>query len=299
MSANRLIQILSLLLEHDRITAPQLAELLQVSVSTVYRDIDALSAAGVPVCTAPGKHGGITLMDGCVPRSNLFTPGEQQQLLAALDDNPEAQREATLAKLSALFRRPEEDWLQVYLTRWGTAAGDTQDFKLLREAILQRRAVQFTYASSQGMQIPHLVQPVRLVFQGQSWYLQAYCPLHECYRTFRLTRILDLTITDQPFHRLMNPPDPQLSGEIPPLFRIEATLRFAPHLTHRVYDEFDRHCIIPQPDGSLLVSTVFPDGAWLASYLLSFGGGVEVLSPASLQRQLAQASQQLREAYAT
>lgn len=299
MSANRLIQILSLLLEHDRITAPQLAELLQVSVSTVYREIDALSAAGVPVCTAPGKNGGITLMDGCVPHSNLFTPGEQQQLLAALDDNPEAQREATLAKLSALFRRPEEDWLQVYLTRWGTAAGDTEDFKLLREAILQRRAVQFTYASSQGDQIPYLVQPVRLLFQGQGWYLQAFCPLLEAYRTFRLTRILDLTITDQPFHRLMNPPDPELSGEIPPLFRVEAQLRFAAHLTHRVYDEFDRHCITPQPDGSLLVSTVFPDGGWLASYLLSFGGGVEVLSPASLQRQLVQASERLREAYAS
>ena len=84
MSANRLIQILSLLLEHDRITAPQLAQLLQVSVSTVYREIDALSAAGVPVCTAPGKNGGITLMAGCAPDPTRFTPGEQQQLLAAL-----------------------------------------------------------------------------------------------------------------------------------------------------------------------------------------------------------------------
>ena len=215
MSANRLIQILSLLLEHDRITAPQLAQMLQVSVSTIYREIDALSAAGVPVCTAPGKNGGVTLMAGCAPDPNLFTPGEQQQLLAALDDDSDAQREATLAKLSALFRRPEEDWLQVYLTHWGSSAGDTEDFKLLREAILQRRAVQFTYASSQGEQMPYLVQPVRLVFQGNGWYLQAYCPFQECYRTFRLTRMLDLTITDQPFHRLMNPPDPELSGEIP------------------------------------------------------------------------------------
>ena len=298
MSANRLIQILSLLLEHDRITAPQLAQMLQVSVSTIYREIDALSAAGVPVCTAPGKNGGVTLMAGCAPDPNLFTPGEQQQLLAALDDDQDAQREATLAKLSALFRRPEEDWLQVYLTHWGASAGDTEDFKLLREAILQRRAVQFTYASSQGEQMPYLVQPVRLVFQGNGWYLQAYCPFQECYRTFRLTRMLDLTITDQPFHRLMNPPAPELSGEIPPLFRVEAELRFAPSLAHRVYDEFDRRCVTPQPDGSLLVSTVFPDGGWLASYLLSFGGGVEVLSPASLQRQLAQASELLRQAYA-
>ena len=224
--------------------------------------------------------------------------GLRPRPLAALDDDSDAQREATLAKLSALFRRPEEDWLQVYLTHWGSSAGDTEDFKLLREAILQRRAVQFTYASSQGEQMPYLVQPVRLVFQGNGWYLQAYCPFQECYRTFRLTRMLDLTITDQPFHRLMNPPDPELSGEIPPLFRVEAELRFAPSLAHRVYDEFDRRCVTPQPDGSLLVSTVFPDGGWLASYLLSFGGGVEVLSPASLQRQLAQASEKLREAYA-
>ena len=74
MSANRLIQILSLLLEHDRITAPQLAQMLQVSVSTIYREIDALSAAGVPVCTAPGKNGGVTLMAGPAPRPPRSDP---------------------------------------------------------------------------------------------------------------------------------------------------------------------------------------------------------------------------------
>ena len=225
MSANRLIQILSLLLEHDRITAPQLAQMLQVSVSTIYREIDALSAAGVPVCTAPGKNGGVTLMAGCAPDPNLFTPGEQQQLLAALDDDSDAQREATLAKLSALFRRTEEEpWLQVCLERWGDGLeGQGGLFTQLRRAILARHPVSFTCAGARE-EGRRQVLPARLVYRQGAWYLQGFDLEREEYRLFPLSRLEEPAISLEVFRRRLEPPEVGPAGPIPPLFRVEARL---------------------------------------------------------------------------
>ncbi len=287
MSANRLFQILYLLLERGRMTAEDLAVRLEVSVRTIYRDIDTLSAAGIPIFTAQGKGGGVSLMDGYVLNRAAFTEEEQCQLLTALQSLPGQESGAALSKLSALFRRSEDDWLQVNLSRWGATHWDNEKFDTLKQAIRTRHTILFTYASSRGDTRRRAALPARLVFKGQAWYLQAWCLQQEAYRTFRLSRILDLTVTDQVFHRSLTPPDIQFTGDIPPLFQVTATLRFAPQLAYRVYDEFDQHCVQRKEDGSLWVNAVFPEDQWLYGYLLSFGTGVEVISPPQLRQRLA------------
>lgn len=287
MSANRLFQIVYLLLERGQMTAEELSARLEVSVRTVYRDVDALSAAGIPVFTTQGKGGGISLMEGYVLDRATFTEEEQRQLLTALQSMPDHGDDNTLTKLSALFRRSEDNWLQVNLSRWGAAAWDNEKFNLLRDAIQARRTVTFTYASSRGVTRPRTVLPARLVFKGQAWYLQAWCTQQEEYRTFRLSRILHLDVSNQTFHRRLTPPDIEFSGDIPPLFRVDTVLRFSPHMAYRVYDEFDEHCIQVQEDGWLLVSSTFPEDQWLYGYLLSFGAGVDILSPPQLRHRMA------------
>ena len=288
MSAGRQFQIVYLLLEKKHMTAAELAERLEVSTRTVLRDVDALSAAGVPVYTTQGAGGGVALMDGYVLDRAAFTDEEQRQLLAALQSLPGQEGGQALAKLSALFHCGQEDWIQVNLSRWGDAEeADNEKFRLLKRAVLERQTLAFEYASSQGPVRPRRVLPARLVFKGQGWYLQAFDLERENYRTFRLSRILSPAFTGEVFHRRLSPPDIGFPSEIPPLFRVEAKLRFAPHLAYRVYDEFDQGCVTRQPDGSLLVETVFPEDQWLYGYLLSFGAGVEVLAPGTLRRRLA------------
>ena len=300
MSANRLFQMVYLLLEHGRLTAGQLADKLEVSVRTVYRDVDALSAAGVPICTTQGQGGGVSLMDGFVLDRAAFTEAEQCQLLAALRAFPAAGDSAALTKLSALFRQGgREDWLQVHLSRWGDSRRDDTLFQCLRQAILNRHEVAFRYASSQGLTLPRRVLPARLVYKGQGWYLQALDLDREDYRTFRLSRILELTVTGRQFHRRLTPPDIGYSGEIPPLFRVECVLRFSPGLAWRVYDEFDRKLITPGEDGRLRVAVDFPRGSWVLGYLLSFGDGVTVLSPPELRRALKGQGERLKEKYSS
>ena len=294
----RQFQMVYLLLEKGRMTAGALAERLEVSQRTVLRDVDALSAAGVPVYTTQGSGGGVALLDGYVLDRAAFSEEEQRQLLLALRSLPAQEGEQALTKLSALFRRGREDWLQVNLSRWGAGEADSEKFKLLKEAVLERQTLAFDYAGSYGGTRARKVLPARLVFKGQGWYLQAFDLEREDYRTFRLSRILSPTFAGEVFHRRLDPPDIEFSGEIPPLFRVEARLRFAPYMAYRVYDEFDQSCVARQEDGSLLVESVFPEDQWLYGYLLSFGAGVEVLSPDTLRRRLAALGLEIYRAHA-
>jgi len=293
----RQFRMVYLLLERGRMTAGELAEKLEVSPRTVLRDVDALSAAGVPVYTTQGAGGGVALLDGYVLDRAAFTDEEQRQLLTALQSLPGQEGEQALTKLSALFRRGQEDWLQVNLSRWGAADADNEKFRLLKRAVLERQTLVFDYASSYGSTRPRRVLPARLVFKGQAWYLQAFDLEREDYRTFRLSRILSPAFAGEVFHRRLAPPDIDFSGDIPPLFRVEARLRFAPCMAYRVYDEFDQGCVSLQGDGSLLVRAVFPEDQWLYGYLLSFGAGVEVLSPDLLRRRLAALGQEIFQAH--
>ena len=286
MSADRLFQIVYLLLEQERMTADALAEALGVSVRTVYRDVEALSTAGVPVCTTQGKGGGVALMEGYVLDESAFSREEQRLLLSALREFPQQSEEQVLTKLAVLFRRREEDWIHADLSRWGSSGQENEVFQLLRQAIWSRHAVRFIYSDPNETAHPRQVLPARLVFLDRAWHLQGYDVEKEDYRIFRLSRILSLSISEDVFRRKLNAPDIDPSGNIPPLFRVETLLKFAPNMAPRVFDEFASTGISVQGDGSLLVSAVFPEDQQLYTYLLSFGPGMEVLSPLSLRQQI-------------
>ena len=296
MSRGRLFELLCLLLERGRMTAGELAEHFEVSVRTIYRDVDALSAAGVPVYAAPGRGGGVALLEGYTLHRAAFTEAEQRQLLTALRSLPAEggpERDETLAKLSALFRHSEPDWLRVELSRWGSAGQDDARFGAVKDAILARRALSFLYLSASGPAARRRVYPARLVFKGQSWYLQALCLDRGDYRTFKLTRMLELE-TGAPFDQMLSPPPMEngWTGDAPVM---SVRLRFPPSLAYRVYDEFDESCVTRRADGSLETAVPFPEDPWLYGYLLSFGLGVEVLEPEALRRRLARLAADMAE----
>ncbi len=116
MQESRLFQIVYCLLEQGQATAPELAEKLEVSVRTIYRDMDALSAAGIPIYAQAGRNGGISLMKDFVLDKAVLSEDEKQEILTALQGLGAAQNKnssRTLQKLSALFRLDASDWLEV------------------------------------------------------------------------------------------------------------------------------------------------------------------------------------------
>lgn len=292
MRESRLFQIVYYLLEKGHATAPELAEKLEVSVRTIYRDIDALNGAGIPICVETGRSGGVRLLDGFVLDRALLSEQERREVLAALQSLAavgSACGSETMAKLAALFRIPDESWYAVDFSRWGGGARDNAVFAQLKEAVLGRRMVRIRYAGVRGSPEARTVWPLKLVYRSRAWYLKAYCTKRQDFRLFRLTRILELETLDERF-------DPEhVPEEVPgpPPADIPVVFRFAGEAAYRVYDEFDAEQITRLEDGRLEVRARMPEDEWLVGFLLSFGAQAEVVEPVRLRGILAERAKEI------
>lgn len=288
MKNDRLFQILYLLLEKGTITAPELSRALEVSVRTIYRDIDALSLAGIPVYATQGKNGGVSLLPNYAFDKALLTDEEQNEILYAIQslravDQPV---DALLSKLGGLFQKQNASWIEVDFSRWGMGNTDGAKFERLKTALLSRRALEIVYCSTSGETSRRVILPVKLIFKDKSWYLHAYCRMQEDYRLFKVSRIVEMTVLEERFGELPDelPPIEQAYAALPALMPLR--LLFSPSVAFRVYDEFERSMIEQQPDGHMLVCAQFPQDNWVIGYLLSFGTEVSVLEPAEIRQQL-------------
>lgn len=178
MKNNRLFQLLYLLLEHGSMTAPELASRLEVSVRTIYRDVDALSFVGVPVYAMAGKGGGISLLESYRFDRALLSDEEQNQLLFVIQslqatDLPVGD---LLHKLGAVFQKQRADWIVVDFSRWGMRRTDTERFELLKTSILGRKVLKITYCGTSGGMTELRIHPLRLIYKDKHWYLQGILP---------------------------------------------------------------------------------------------------------------------------
>ena len=171
MHESRLFKILYYLLDKGRATAPELAARFEVSARTIYRDIDALSGAGIPVYTEAGRGGGICLMNHFVLDRAMFTEAEKQDILSALQSVAVIGNmggEEVLEKLSALFQIRSENWYEVDFARWGVSTGDNEKFELLKKAVLTHRRVKIFYAGSGREKSYRTVEPQKLLYKSRS-----------------------------------------------------------------------------------------------------------------------------------
>lgn len=287
MQESRLFKIIYYLLEKGHAAAPELAEKFEVSVRTIYRDIDALSEAGIPVYAEPGRNGGIYLMKDFVLDKAVLSKEEKQDILMAVQSlqmTQDMNDSQTLRKLSALFQLPSENWLEVDFSRWGNKAFDNEKFAQLKSAVVHSRNVKIQYANSYGMINERIVQPYKLVYKGKAWYLKAFCTEKQDWRIFKLNRILDLAVLEEGFEHRDFPVLPEPFEEE----NVQISLRFPKEMAYRVYDEFDKTQVRQEADGNFFVSANMPEDAWLTGFLLSFGTQVEILSPAHLRDAVAE-----------
>ncbi len=297
MQESRLFQILYYLLDKGQVTAPELAETFEVSVRTIYRDIDALSGAGVPVYTESGRSGGIRLMKGFVLDRAVLSEEEKREILTALQSINAAQRgnnSRILQKLSAVFQLSSADWLEVDFSRWGNSGTDNQKFELLKSAVIHRNYVKIRYANSCGESSERMIQPLKMAYKSMAWYVKAYCTWKQDYRIFKLTRIMDLELLPERFSN-RPAPAPEEVGEGMGQTCRQVVLRFPRHMAYRVYDEFDQAQIQQQQDGDLIVRASMPEDEWLIGFVLSFGTEVEIIEPLSLKRAVADSAKKIYE----
>lgn len=204
MQISRLFEIVYLLLERRSVTARELAERFEVSPRTIYRDVDALAQAGIPVYADRGQGGGIRLMEQFVLNKSLLSVKERRELLASVQGMQAVREEEVqplLEKLSSLFGAEREDWIEVDFSPWTSSGELGKYFQLLKEAILNRQVVCFSYSAANGSTVERTAEPHRLFFRGYDWYLLAWCRIRSDFRYFKLTRMRGLATLPEHFEK--------------------------------------------------------------------------------------------------
>ena len=286
MKDNRLFRILYYILEKGKVTASELADKFEVSVRTIYRDIDSISSAGIPIYALQGKGGGIEIAEDFVLSKSLLSENEKQQIMSALQglDNTAIQHEnELLTKLSALFKMKNTSWIEVDFNNWQNNKLYEQTFNDIKSAILSKNIISFTYFSSNEKETSRRVKPVKLLFKSQDWYLYAFCLLRNDFRYFKLSRIKNLEIYTEKFDD--NFEDAILKKEMPHENTVHIKVKFDRKVAFRVYDEINGE-IIEDDEGNLYAEIEIPNDYNLFNYIFSFGDGAEVLEPKEIRMQI-------------
>lgn len=288
MKINRLLEITIILLNKGTATAKELANRFEVSARTIYRDIDVLSSAGVPIFTNKGNGGGISLLENYSLNKTLVSEHESESLILALKTlqatkYPEI--DVVLDKIGAVFKNAESaDWVYIDFSPWSSSPNENNKFIVIKKAILERKIILFDYINSKGNRSLRCIEPMRLIFKGQAWYLWGYCKTREDYRTFRITRMKNVIDKSETFER-RKPEDYEKNNvHETPKKSISMKLKFYPEVFHRLYDDFDDELIEKNDDGTCNVSVMFPEDEWVYGYILSFGCYAEVLEPSYIRK---------------
>lgn len=289
MQINRLFEMIYILLDKKSVTANELAERFEVSVRTIYRDIDILSSAGIPIYASRGKGGGISLLQDYVLNKSVLSEKEQNEILFGLQSLSMGGHEETgrlLSKLSNIFNKNLTSWIEVDLSPWGSSKNKKSEFTMLKNAILNQQIIEFEYLNTAGEKSNRKAEPLKLIFKVNAWYLQGFCLQRNALRTFKISRITGLRITGEHFtERAMQPASPQEESSQK---WIEVRLNISSNCAYRALDEFGESEICQNPDGSFDIAATLPESKWLIGYLLSFGADVRILEPKYLRDQVCQ-----------
>lgn len=311
MKIDRLLAMTILLLNRKRISAAELAERFEVSTKTVYRDIETLSRAGIPIVSHQGMNGGFELMERYTIGRQMLSPGEIEALRTAVKGAATAMGDRTFDELTEKVQallgggngaggEAAGPGVVFDFNPWNCGPSMRHRIELLRSAAKEALRVEVRYLNMNGRESRRVLEPAMLLLKGGTWYLQAYCLLRGEFRIFRLTRMLELKETGEPFLPKPAPPidsyDWNDDWDRKPA--LEVSLQFRPAVRLRVIDQFEPSRVTELADGSVRIGGLFVADEWFYGMLLSYGDQVCVESPREVSEELLRRARQIVEAYA-
>ncbi|MDO4279956.1 MAG: YafY family protein [Lachnoclostridium edouardi] len=302
MKIDRLIGILSVLLQEEKITAPELADKFEVSRRTINRDIEDLCKAGIPITTTQGSGGGIRIMDGYRMDRTLLTSKDMQMILAGLRSLDSVSGSHYYGQLMEKIKAGSSDFVSgrdsilIDLSSWyrDTLA---PKIELIQNAVEKKNLLTFQYYAPKGNS-KRSIEPYYLVFKWSSWYVWGWCTEKKDFRLFKLNRMDALLIECTTFMP-REVPMPNLSDEkiFPGGIKVKAL--FTRDSQWRLVEEFGVHCFAENEDGTLLFTADYTEKENLLSWLLTFGDKVKVLEPAWVQEELIRIAKNIIKVYDT
>lgn len=297
MKLQRLIAILTALLQKDRISATALAAMFEVSVRTIYRDIEALECAGIPIVTYTGVNGGISIIEQYKMDKKLFTNQDMSTLLTSLysvsGSISDAKLNQTLEKIKSLI--PQEyvsaieltsRQLYIDMTPWSNHPRISGTLKQVQKAMEESRLIRFSYTPRHGETAERIVEPHQLVLKEHNWYLRAFCWERQDFRIFKLRRMENVTVLPQRFE-----PREFETGmtdfkdwKSDQLITVELVADNA--LRERVLDYCRDEYIEDLADGRIYIKLPFVESEMGYSVLLGMGYQCEVIAPAHIRAEV-------------
>lgn len=286
MKISRLFEIVYILISKKNVTSEELAKHFEVSVRTIYRDINTLCEAGIPIYSKQGKNGGISIVESYVLDKTLLSNKEQNEILIGLQSlgaikYPEV--ENIVSKISTVFNKQDEKWIDIDFSNWGSSEEEKGIFNVLKSSILDRKLIEFSYYNSKGEVEKRTVEPMQLIFKGRNWYLYGFCRNKSDYRIFKIYRMKEIKLLSGNFERKEK--NYKLEDNSNYLLSC-ISLKISKKIAYRVYDEFAPNQIEKEDEESFYVNLQMPLDEWVYRYLLSFGENVEVISPKFVRDEL-------------
>lgn len=297
MKIDRLVSIIMVLLDKKRIGAQELADLFEVSPRTIYRDIDAINMAGIPIRSTPGIGGGFEIMQEYKLDQKVFSSAELSAILMGLSNISGMIRGDELAHALAKVRSfiPAEKAKEIEvkanqvcidLSPWMGSRNTALYLEMVKTALQENRLLSFEYADRYGNKTVRTAEPYQLVLKSSHWYFQGYCHKRNDFRLFRLSRMSSLQLREENFTP-RDCPKPQLDfGDMLAAMQEEITIRIHNSITDIVLDYCTSDQISPDGGEYCIVRFPFIENDYYYNILLSFGGKCECLEPLHIRKEL-------------
>lgn len=296
MRSNRLLSILIIISQRGLVTGKELAEHFEVSLRTIYRDIEKIGEAGVPIAATGGKGGGYYIMENYNLNNLFFNKNEIEPLIAVMDNlkflfGKNQKFNDIVLKFETLSRdtNKENDKLSIDMSHFSMEQELREYLFLINIAIEESRVLEFEYINRKMEYFKRVVEPIQIEFDEGQWYIIGFCKIRKDYRRFKLVRIRNMKLGDSFIRREIS------KEEIEDIFKrsyeensILVTLKFSKEIGKQLSEYFSKDKIKSFENDEYIVEGFFPKDEGLKKFILGFGDYCEVVAPLELRKELKQ-----------
>lgn len=308
MRIDRMLAITVMLLNRDRISARELADKFEVSIRTVYRDIEAINMAGIPIISYTGSSGGFGIMENYKIDRQLLTLSDMLAILTALKgintSLEDKELDSAIEKISSLVPKEKSEEMKLHFEKmvidilpWGYTDKQKDKVKIIQNAISDNFLINITYTSLKEERLKRTIEPMTLIMKGYSWYLFAFCRERNDYRFFRVSRIKSLNILEQKFKRREASYTSYNIDDNPATKIANLVLKFSSKIRVKVEDYFNEEQLEFLKNGDIIVRISWPEDEWVYSFILSYGEYIEVLEPPHIKKILREKAKKILQKY--
>lgn len=307
MRADRLLSIVMILMEKKQISASALSKMLEVSTRTIYRDIETLSMAGIPIYTTTGVKGGIGILESYKVDKQLLNLNDITALLIGLNSIDRVYSNKTLTdlnlKIRNLLNEKHYDQLETRIKQIRidhsekSTSNLTELFEDIKQAMDQKVLMEFTYKDRLGAVTNRKVEPYRLLYKNKEWYLQAFCKDRLDYRNFKLNRMSEIKLMNETYTDRELPLDTLDHMEFKDEEIQQVILRVTDKKIDSFLSQYGQQCILSVNQNLYTIQIPMSINEWACHYILSFGDECECVEPLELRNAIVTTIHKLKDKY--